>query len=71
GTPLYRVARDGRPVIRPSRLGFTFRNAPPLLDGLEVQEVGRRSFDQTWTQPWGETAEVLNHYNELRVTLAE
>ncbi len=71
GRATYRVSRDGRPVIRPSRLGFTFRAAPPLTDSLELREIARRSVDQMWTQPWGEAAEIRDHHNELRVTLAE
>ncbi|MBP9106772.1 MAG: glycoside hydrolase family 97 N-terminal domain-containing protein, partial [Gemmatimonadaceae bacterium] len=30
----YAVSRKGRPIVTPSRLGFTFRGAPPLKDGL-------------------------------------
>ncbi|MFW6206218.1 MAG: glycoside hydrolase family 97 protein, partial [Gemmatimonadota bacterium] len=71
GSLYYRVDRDGRPVILPSLLGFEFQDAPPLREGLAVTGTARDSHDGTWTQPWGEVAEVRNHYHELRVSVEE
>src|SRR5688500_366301 len=48
----YRVRRDGRNVITPSRLGFAFRGAAPLDSALRIVSSARRSYDETWTQPW-------------------
>lgn len=70
-TLVYSVERDGRPVILPSLLGFTFRDAPPLRGGLRVTGSARDTVDETWTQPWGEMEQVRNHYHELRVSLEE
>jgi alpha-glucosidase len=67
----YSVTRDSRAVLAPSLLGFEFRTAPPLLDSLRISNVARTSRDETWTQPWGEVAEVREHYNELRVSVSE
>ena len=67
----YMLARDGRPVLLPSRLGFTFRGAPPLLDSLAITDSARNAVDRTWTQPWGEVARVRDHHNELRVSVVE
>ncbi|MFW6330220.1 MAG: glycoside hydrolase family 97 N-terminal domain-containing protein, partial [Gemmatimonadota bacterium] len=71
GELFYAVDRDGRHVIMPSRLGLEFRNAPPLAEGLRITGTARDSHDETWTQPWGQVAEVRNHYNEVRVTVEE
>jgi len=71
GAPHYRVERDGREVLRPSRLGFEFRAAPALREGFEVEDVGRREVDERWTPPWGETAEVRSRCSELRAMLRE
>ena len=54
----YRVRRNGRNVIMPSRLGFEFRGAAPVDSALRIASSIRRSYDQTWTQPWGEVREV-------------
>ena len=71
GGLFYSVERDGRKVILPSRLGFEFRDAPPLRDGLELSGTERSTVDETWEQPWGEVARVRDHHNELRVSVAE
>ena len=68
----YSLQRDNRPVIKPSQLGFLFKGAPPLKDGLQlVSAAPGPSVDETWTQPWGEVARVRDHHNELRVSVAE
>jgi len=53
GRLYYTVQRDGRPLLTPSLLGFEFRGAPPLRDGLGIVDSTRNSVDETWTQPWG------------------
>ena len=67
----YRVDRDGRPLLLPSGLGFEFRGAPRLRDGLRITDSSRSTFDETWTQPWGEVTRVRDHHNELRVGVVE
>ncbi len=67
----YVVQRDGTPLLTPSRLGFVFRGAPPLRDSLSIVDSSRSTFDETWTQPWGEVRRVRNHYNELKVSVQE
>ena len=71
GGLFYSVDRDGRKVILPSRLGFEFRGAPPLADGLEVTGSDRNEVDEFWEQPWGEVRYVMNRHNELRVSVEE
>ncbi len=71
GGLFYSVERDGRKVILRSRLGFEFRDAPPLRDGLTITGTARDSVDETWEQPWGEVARVRDQHNELRVSVAE
>jgi len=67
----YSVTRDRRALVLPSLLGFEFRGAPPLRDSLRVTGTSSRSYDTTWTQPWGEVARVREQYNEVRVSVAE
>jgi alpha-glucosidase len=71
GHLVYSLTRDGRPLILPSQLGFVFRNAPPLRDGLRITGSSRGAVDTTWTQPWGEVSRVRDHHTELRVSVAE
>jgi len=65
------VSHDRADVIRPSRLGFAFKNAKSLDQGLIVEGTRKVPFDETWTQPWGEVKDIRNHHNELRVILVE
>ncbi len=71
GGLFYSVARDGRLVMLPSRLGFEFQGAAPLRDNLRIVDTGRQMVDETWTQVWGEVAQVRDHHNELRLEVAE
>src|SRR5258705_10528472 len=71
GQATYTLARDGRTVLLPSRLGIAFRGAPALGDSLKITGSSRDSADETWTQPWGEVARVRDHHNELRVKFSE
>jgi len=67
----YRVDRDGRALVQPSRLGFAFRGVAPLRDGLAIDGTERSSVRETWEQPWGEVREVRDHHEELRVSVSE
>jgi alpha-glucosidase len=71
GQLYYMLTRDSRPLLLPSMLGFEFKGAPPLKDGLRITGSTRATHDETWTQPWGEVARVRDHHNELRVAVSE
>ncbi|MBE9507610.1 MAG: glycoside hydrolase family 97 protein [Chloroflexi bacterium] len=71
GVPYYKVNYSGQDIIRPSKLGFAFKDAEPLNQNLTITDNECSSFDETWIQPWGEVKEIRNHYNELRVDLEE
>ena len=71
GAPSYQVLYQGEAVILPSRLGFEFKEAPALSHNLGLADQQRSSYDQVWTQPWGEVADIRENYNQLRVVLAE
>jgi len=71
GIPRYRMSYDGKVILLPSRLGFTFANAGPMMGGFTIAGRERRSFEEVWEPVWGETARVENRYNELTVALEE
>lgn len=71
GVPYYSVTRNGADVILPSKMGFTFLNAAPLNAGLSIVASETSTFDETWTQPWGEVKDIRDHHNELRVRLTD
>lgn len=65
----YAVTVGGDTLIAPSHLGFVADGLTPAADAKMT--VKHTSFDQTWTQPWGENKEIRNHYNEVAVTLTD
>lgn len=71
GKAAYAFFRNGKVAIRPSALGFKFKNMPPMMAGFTVESVERSSFDEIWEQPWGETRYIKNSYNQLTVHLKE
>ena len=71
GTPFYSALYDREAILAPSRLGFVFKEQAPLNQDLKVIHLERRTFDQVWEQPWGETRYIRDHYNETRIYLQE
>ncbi len=71
GRPQYAVARNGRPVIGASRLGFILADAPKLERNFVIAAQQTGGSDETWEQPWGEQRFIRNRFNELRVRFTE
>ena len=71
GRARYTVARDGKPLIASSQLGFRFTDAVKLDRNLQLATQATSSHDDTWEQPWGERHRVRDHHNELRVGFVE
>lgn len=71
GRASYTVARDGNPILSPSKLGFNFTDMLPMNRGFRVDGVEQASGDDRWELPWGERRYVANRFNEVRVRLKE
>ena len=69
--PYYSVSFRGKPVIKPSRLGYELHNAESLLEGFAQTGEKTSTFDETWTPVWGENKTIRNHYKELLVNLIQ
>lgn len=68
----YSLRRDGKPVVLPSKLGFTLEwRKSDLAMKWKLVDVQTSSFDEVWQPVWGEEANIRNHYNELAVTLEQ
>lgn len=68
-TLAYTVDVDGKQLILPSMLGFDAEGLTPAPDAkLSLKTT---SFDEEWTQPWGENKRNRNHYKELALTLTD
>ena len=71
GTPSYKVTYKNKAVINESTLGFTLKKAEPLTNNFKVVDTKKSTFKETWKPVWGEESEILNHYNELLVSLEQ
>lgn len=71
GMPKYLVKHRDAVVIDTSALGFTLKDVSDFSGPFEIESVNQSTFDETWTQVWGEKKDIRNHYNEMRVTLRE
>ncbi len=67
GTALYSVKVDGEYLLKPGRLGIVTAGWSYSDNGKATVEES--TFDETWTQPWGENKTCRNHYNEMSVAL--
>jgi len=71
GVPYYSLDRAGKPVVLPSKMGFTLEWRDDLAHAFVLKDKAFSSFDETWEPVWGEEAQIRNHYNELLVTLEQ
>jgi alpha-glucosidase len=71
GKPIYEVWRSGKPVIKPSKMGFVFKGENTSLGNLEWVAADTSSTDETWNQVWGEKQKIRNHFNQLSIALRE
>ena len=71
GAPFYSVTFQNKLLIRNSRLGFTLKGLPALDRDFKITSATKATFDETWSQPWGEVKNIRNHYNSLILVLEE
>ena len=62
GKAWYQVSRGAKSVLNRSALGFVLKDGN-FKDDFKMGKVTRSSHDETWSQPWGEDAQVRNRYN--------
>ncbi|MCL2002364.1 glycoside hydrolase family 97 N-terminal domain-containing protein, partial [Candidatus Saccharibacteria bacterium] len=71
GVLQYRINRDGRSVVMPSRIGFELKNDRPLAKNLAIVRVAKKTVNENWDTVWGEEKTITNNYNEVAIYLAE
>ena len=80
GKPYYTVKYGSKDVVKKSFLGLELAKnkhaskgmeETSLMDGFEITEAQKTSFDETWKPVWGETEKIRNHYNQMLVHLLQ
>lgn len=69
GEPTYSVERLGADILSASQLGVRFSEGASFDTGLTLAGTENATFNETWTQVWGEKKDIRNNYNELRAAL--
>ena len=67
----YSATRDGKTILRESKLGLKLKHFAPLGDFLGLVRSTEKSVGETWETVWGEDRYVENSYNELALYLSE
>ncbi|HSO87997.1 MAG TPA: glycoside hydrolase family 97 protein [Draconibacterium sp.] len=67
----YSMQFENLSVIEPSTVSFTFRQAPPLGNDMEVVSDKSFSFDETWKPVLKRFESVRNNYNGIRFEMKE
>lgn len=71
GIPRYAVSYNGKPVIKPSRLGFTLQNNVAADSNFQIQKTDSLAVDETWKPVWGEVSRIRNHYKQITFHLKQ
>ncbi len=71
GMPFYEMNYRGKPVIKPSKMGFILKDIGALDSNFEIIKTDTSSFDETWQPTWGEVKNIRNHYKQLTIQLKQ
>jgi alpha-glucosidase len=67
----YSVDYKNKAVLKPSALGFAFKDQPQLQANLKVDKVQQQSHNSSWQPVWGQRASIVDQYNEISLNLTE
>ena len=70
-SPAYSISFRGRPVVLPSRLGIDLAGGQGLGRDSTIAEVRTRAINETYSQHPGKRSRVIDHCEEVVVTLRE
>lgn len=71
GQPSYSVYYNHKPVIFASTLGVKLKDKPALEANFEIADTKASTFNESWKPVLGEQSSILNHYNELIISLLQ
>ena len=69
GQPTYQVKYKNNPVVLPSIMGLSIKDANNLTNDFEVTKTETLSFSESWQPVLGEQSSILNKYNQTRIFL--
>jgi hypothetical protein len=71
GQPTYAVNYKNKAVVLESAMGIKLKEKPTLDARFKIEGTENTSFNETWKPVLGEQSSIVNHYNELKVSLIQ
>lgn len=71
GQPTYTVAYKNKAVVQESAMGIKLKEKRALDANFSIQGSKNSTFNDSWKPVLGEQATIVNHYNELTVSLIQ
>lgn len=71
GTPVYNLTFKQKVVIKESKMGFILKSDIPFNQDFKIEETKLDSENSIWKPVLGEQKEIVNRYNELKVSLLQ
>ena len=71
GQPTYSVNYKDKSIVLESALGIKLKDKPALDADFEISGSKMTTFNESWKPILGEQAAIVNHYNELTVSLTQ
>ena len=68
---IYNLIREGKTVVKDSKLGIDLLDQPDLMSGFKIDAVVTSNFLEEWSPVWGEVDKIVNNYNQMQVTLIQ
>lgn len=68
---LYSVAIDDSIIIQNSRMGFLLGEGQEVGTNLEIMSYSEMEVNQTWKPVYGESSEITDHFNEVKIQLIQ
>jgi hypothetical protein len=71
GRPSYTLTYKNKPVVLKSFLGIYLKGDTDLASNFKIDSVRTFTFNETWKPVLGEQSKIVNHYNELTLSLTQ
>ncbi|WP_298137455.1 glycoside hydrolase family 97 protein [Flavobacterium sp.] len=71
GIPSYTLAYKNKPIILQSDLGIKLKETNSLDANFRIENIDRKSVNETWQPVLGEQLNIKNNYNEMTVSLSQ
>jgi hypothetical protein len=71
GSFQYAVSFKGKPIVKPSSLGFVINDSVNFAGNFQVLKIDSLAVDESWKPVWGEVSLIRNHYKQLSIRLQQ